>query len=112
MNSCLSTMLGGFRPELLSSHSSSNSWEFDSSHSLPGTLKSPGNSCFTKFTGSCETDPACVVRDLPAQGDGGQVLCKLRWLLGLLADHRAAWCCLPGVISLLQLLVMDVNHTA
>lgn len=40
------------------------------------------------------------------------MLCKSRWLLGLLADHRAAWRCLPGVISLLQLLVMDVNHTA
>lgn len=106
-------MLGGTGLELLSSHFSRNSWEFDSSHSLSGTSKSSSNSCFTKlFTGSCETDPARVVRDLPAQGDAGQVLCKLRWLLGLLTDHRVAWCRLPGVISPFQLLVTDVNYTA
>lgn len=106
-------MLDEARPELLSSHFLRNSWEFDSSHSLPGTSKSPSNSHFTKlFTGSCETDPACVVGDLPAWGDAGQALRKSRWLLGLLPDHRAAWCCLPGVISLLQLLATDVNHTA
>ena len=106
-------MLGGTRPERLPSHFSRNSWEFDSSHSLPGTSEYPSNSCFTEFfTESCETDPACVVRDFPAQGEAGQVLCKSSWLLGLLTDHRVAWCCLLGVISLLQLLVTDVNRTA
>lgn len=45
------------------------------------------------------------------QGDAGQVLCKLKWLLMLLTSHSAAWCCLPGVMSLLQL-VTDVLHAA
>lgn len=53
-----------------------------------------------------------VGRDLPARGGAGQVLCKSRWLLGLLAEHRAAWSCLPSVMSLLPLLVADVNHAA